>query len=136
MCPVSLYPVLSIVKPQKGTRQTMSCAANRKDKYCTCSHGRATATQGAGQAKNPNLPSWEQPRQMFHVVGAMASGLKGAQVLLVRSSSVVRGRWRFQGRCSLRSPEEKEQMDKLASFVQMMGHDPGKVLDHHHPARA
>lgn len=33
MSPVSLYPVLSIVKPQKSTRKITSCAANTKDKY-------------------------------------------------------------------------------------------------------
>lgn len=136
MCPVSLYPLLSIVKPHKSTWPIMSCTANRRDKYCTCNHGRATATQGAGQAKNPKPAILEQPLQMFHVVDAVASGLKEAQVLLIRGSSVVRGRWKFQGRCTLQCPGEKEQMDKLASFVQKMGHDPGKVLGHHHPALA
>lgn len=136
MCSVSLY---RIVKPEQSTRQiTCLMLPTERTSTCTakCSHGGATATQGAGQAKKPNLPPWEQPREMFHVVGARESGLKGTQVLLIRDSSMVRGRWRSQGRCTLQCPEEREQMDKLANFVQKMGHDPGKMLDHHHPALA
>lgn len=58
-------------------------------------------------------------------------------MLPMRGNSVVRGRWSSQGRCTLQCPEEEEeQLDKLASFVQKMGHDPGKVLDHQHPALA
>jgi len=82
-----------------------------------------------GKPKPQTCHRESSPWEMFHVVNAMVSGLEwGAGVTNERQ---LRG-WRkvslFPGRCTLQCPEEK--MAKLASLVQNMNHNPGKMLDH------
>lgn len=128
---VSLYPV-SNHRRAPGRQCLVLPTEKTSTSTVKCSQGELT--QGAGHAKTPNLPCWEQPWEMFHVVDAMVGGLKGTQGLPMRGSTVNRGRGGSRGNGSSNAQRRRSKWTSWPALSRKWGHDPGKVLDHHHPA--
>lgn len=112
---------LPCVKPQKSTRQIMPRAPHREDKYkhCEMQSGRADTRSWACQ--NPKPAMLGAALADVSRCGCNGEWPRGGSGVTDERQRCGQREGEVPGRCPLQCPEEKEQMDKLASFVQKMG---------------
>lgn len=82
---------------------------------CNAVTGELQRHKELGQPKSQTCHPGSSPRDVS-CCRCNGKWPQGGSVLPVRGRSEGRGRWSFQGRCTLQCPEEKEQLEKLATL--------------------